>query len=159
MSNELSPVVITAAVHPMRPVTQWTTMLATVATTSHQTTSMSHSTSCVESITAPIANLWRYMTFSLFLWLARQGDDILPSIYQYPLKFWFQMILKNASCCSYIFTNVSNVGIKNVTIYFLSLSFGGEGHLLEAKHVDFHGYSCRIHVTNGVSYHYYSFTS
>ena len=42
--------------------------------------------------------------------------------------------------CTYIFTNVSNVGIENAMVYFLSLSFGGKGNLFEAKHVDFHGY-------------------
>ena len=52
MSNQLNPALITAAVHPMRPARQWTTMPATVATTSQQIISTSHSTSCVESTTA-----------------------------------------------------------------------------------------------------------
>ena len=52
MSNQLNPVLITAAVHPVRLARHWITMPATVATISHQITSISHSTSCVESTTA-----------------------------------------------------------------------------------------------------------
>ena len=48
---------------------------------------------------------------------------------------------QNLTNRTYIFANVSNMRIENVTVYFISLSFHGKNCCFEAKHANFYGYT------------------
>jgi hypothetical protein len=48
--------------------------------------------------------------------------------------------LSSKGAHTYIFTNVGNLIIKEVSIYNVSLSFEGNGCKFSAENVNFHGY-------------------
>ena len=118
MSNQLNPVlIILAAVHPMRPVTQWTTMPATVATTFHQSTSMC----TLYFMCGPeIHNCTQHMDISDLQSFTMAGLSIYMPI---PMKVPNDP--KNSGNRTYRFANVSILRIENAKIFFISLDFIG----------------------------------